>query len=405
MLEDKTGFLASPATTALPEATRKRMAAFDTTILLQPVDTESVRQALQGRVGTAEFIDFQGQEVLGSFAPLDIPDLNWILVVKRSTAELFAGLDTFARRVMIATLLLALAIPLLATLLARQFLKPLNALLAGIERLRAGEKEVAVAAHGSDEFSELTSAFNTMASTIRERDETIQAKSSAYEALLKHIFPDVVAERLKYGEGQMFESIPQTTVAFVSIYGFVQAMQDSDGDGERSFKLLNEIVDAFDSIADENGVEKVKTIGEHYLAACGLSIPRLDHAQRMIEFADEIAAELERVNYAHGLSLSLRIGVDSGLVHAGLVGNRRFVYDIWGRPPNVARRMVSEASLNEIRLSEATFQELGSPADFEAREPFQSTTLGSVQTYGRTLATASGQKSKRSQTTDPKAAE
>jgi class 3 adenylate cyclase len=388
LAENKAAFLETLARRGTPAEVIDSMSEFNSTVLLQRIDSEGLSRGLQGSTSTGEFMDYRGSPALGSFTRLDIPDLRWALVVKMDRDEALAAQNRFGRWVMIATLGLTFAIPLLAMYLAGRFLKPVNALLQGIEKLRAGDAAVTIASRGNDEFGRLTGAFNTMAQTVRERDTTIQGKTRAYEALLRHIFPDVVAERMKKGEGQIVESFPQVSVAFTSVHGFVQATADMDG--VKSIAVLNEIVDAFDAAAEELGIEKIKTIGEHYLAACGLSVPRLDHARRTVDFVDRMAVELDRIARERGMDLKLRAGIDSGLVHAGLVGNRKFFFDIWGKPPNVARRMVHETNLGEVRVSEETYAILGSPPDFKAMEPFWSKTLGELTTYGRLLGGEAG---------------
>ncbi len=399
LVENKDAYLRGLESSDMPRTEINRMARLNTTQLLQSVNTEAVRQALHGTDGIAEYEDYSGRNVLGAFTPLDIPDLNWVLVVKQDIAEILAPQTSFARRVMLVMLLLALAIPLLATLLAKRFLKPVNALLAGIDRLKAGDADAGMPASGDDEFGRLTTAFNGMSDAVRERDHVIQRKSSAYEALLKHLFPDTIAQRMKEGEGQIVETFPQTAVVFAYVLGFIKSMDGKDG--KESIGLLNEIVDTFDVAAEECGVEKIKTIGEHYLAACGLSTPRLDHVQRAIEFADRIALEIERINRARGLDLRLRIAINSGLVHAGLVGNRRFVYDIWGRPVNLARRIVLETGRGELRLSERAHKSIDEPAEFKEMPAFDSKELGTVKSFGRPLATSE----RRGKGASPKAAE
>ena len=383
LLEDKPGYVKTLEAAGVNEDQIGGIDAMNSTMLLQSADTEALRAALRGETSTVEYNDYRGVATLGSFAPLSIPDLHWALVVKQDIAEVLRPQTDFARNVMLATCLLALLIPLIAMFLARRFLRPLNALLAGIEKLRSGQAAVAVETRGNDEFGRLTTAFNTMAQTVRDRDDTILGKSRAYEALLRHIFPDVIADRMKKGEGQIVESLPQVSVIFASIHGFVQVTDQMDG--EQSIALLNEIVDAFDAAAEELGIEKVKTMGEHYLAACGLTVTRLDHARRAVDFADRMAVELARIAKREQLSLQLRIGIDSGRVHAGLVGNRKFFYDVWGKPPNVARGIVNETGINEVRLSEDTYQILRQPADFTSCEVFESKSLGSMRTWGRQL--------------------
>lgn len=402
MVESKDVFLKGLEASEMPRTEINRMARLSSTQLLQSVNTEAVRQALQGTEGLAEYKTYHGRHVLGAFTPLDIPDLNWVLIAEKDIDEILAPQTRFARRVMLVTLLLALAIPLLATLFAKRFLRPVNSLLAGIERLKAGDADAAVPAGGDDEFGRLATAFTGMANDVRERNQVIQRKTSAYEALLKHLFPDAVAQRMKVGEGQIVETFPQSAVVFVYVLGFINAMDGKDG--KESIGLLNEIVDTFDVAAEECGVEKVKTVGEHYLAACGLSTPRLDHVQRAVEFADRIALEIERINRARGLDLRLRVAIDTGLVHAGLVGNRRFVYDIWGRPMNIARRIVLETGRGEVRLSERAYKSIDQPAEFSEMPALESRELGSVRSYGRPLATA-GHRAKDGKVAGSKAAE
>lgn len=374
---------------SVPKATVERIRALKSAVLLQRVDTEAVTEALQGKSNTRVINGFGGVPVLSSYTPLDLPDLHWALLAERDQAEALAPQLAYARNVVIAACLLGLLTTLGALLMANRFLRPVNALLGGIENLRQGRfEQIPLLAH--DEFGQLTKAFNTMSENVRERDALVHSKSRAYEALLRRIFPDVVAERMKKGEGQIVQSFAQVSVLYAMVNGFVQSTEQLPQ--EDALSLLNELVDTFDAIAEELNIEKVKTIGEHYLAACGISVPRLDHARRVVEFADRMAGELEGINRKRGLALKLRIGIDSGEIQAGLVGSRRFVYDIWGKPLNVARRIVHETELGEVRLTEETFKALSSPADFASVILIKSKTLGEVKTYGRKLQSVTAAK-------------
>jgi len=103
--------------------------------------------------------------------------------------------------------------------------------------------------------------------------------------------------------------------------------------------LLNELVDAFDEAAERHGIEKIKTIGDAYLAACGLSTPRLDHRQRALSFAEEMLAILARYNEAKGCELKVQVGLACGEVDAGIVGRKRFVYELLGECVSEARHL------------------------------------------------------------------
>lgn len=383
LVEDQAAFLAHLVKQDRPAEEIETIKRNGTTILGLNATSSLYSDTVSGATGTSRGIDYRGSDVLAAYAPLAIEDVRWFLQTEIDVDEALAPQSELNRQILIAACLLTLATTLASLWLASKFLWPLRSLLGGIEKIRSGERNVQIEAAGRDEFGTLGRAFNSMASTIHDRDTVIGTKTRAYEQLLRNIFPDVVADRMKKGEGQIADTFPQVSVVFASIHGFItetEAHADTN-----PLDLLNQIVDSFDAIADELGVEKIKTIGEHYLAGCGLSVARLDHAKRAVEFADRCAAELGRINQLHGLKLGLRIGIATGPVHAGLVGNRRFVYDIWGRAPNVARRIVHETDINEVRLAEETFQILQEPAEFSDVQIVKSRTLGDLKTYGREL--------------------
>jgi class 3 adenylate cyclase len=355
----------------------------NTSILHMALNVEGVNRALQGETGVVVARSVAGEQSLQAFTPLSIPDLTWVLVARINESEILAPQNDFRRKVMIAASTLTLGSILLSMLLARFFLKPVNALLDGIRRLTSGSGAVTVAKTSNDEFGRLTDSFNQMAEQIRRRDEVISAKSTAYEQLLKRIFPDLVAERMRKGDAQVFDSVPNASVIYASVIGFVRLSESMPPD--RALALINEIIDAFDTVAGAHGVEKVKTIGEHYVAACGLSTPRLDHAQRSINFADALSTALAEINARHGNRLSLRVGISSGPVQAGLIGSRKFVYDIWGRPLNHARRIVHDTDLGHVRITEDTYASLMSKDEMAELSRVPTKTFGELRTFGRRL--------------------
>jgi adenylate cyclase len=162
--------------------------------------------------------------------------------------------------------------------------------------------------------------------------------------------------------------------------------------GESSLALLNEIVDRFDAAAETQGVEKVKTIGDHYLAVSGLSVTRLDHARRALEFARLAAQELAHVNQSNGLSLGLRIGIATGPAQAGIVGSRRFVYDIWGLAPSVARRIVDDADIDAVRLNAEAFDQITDKSGIGEELIVRTKSLGAIKTHQVRLAAVAAAK-------------
>jgi len=134
-----------------------------------------------------------------------------------------------------------------------------------------------------------------------------------------------------------------------------------------SLSQLCELVVAFDEAADSLGVEKVKTVGESYLAVCGLSVNRPDHPSRMIQFAETLCEIVKSFNKQKGLHLTLTIGVNSGPVIGGVVGRRKFLYDLWGDTVRLAKGLGGVGG-NRILVSEAVYVRLREIYDFEGSD-------------------------------------
>jgi class 3 adenylate cyclase len=163
------------------------------------------------------------------------------------------------------------------------------------------------------------------------------------------------------------DTFDNVSVIYATINGLTSVMTQTSA--KESIGLLNELVDAFDEAAERHGVEKVKTIGDAYLAACGLSTPRLDHRQRARAFAEEMVAIIARFNEAKGFQLEVQIGLAFGEVDAGIVGRKRFVYELLGDCVAEARQLAFVAGQPGINMSAAMASELSGGTDLAASLP------------------------------------
>jgi class 3 adenylate cyclase len=228
----------------------------------------------------------------------------------------------------------------------------------GVERLKSGDVDFAIETEGSDEFASLAEAFNGMITEVRERNRTIDEKTVEYETLLRNVLPEAVVERVRGGDQVVADTFRNVSIGYISIDGLPRMMEGADA--PTTVRLLNELVDGFDDAAERHGVEKVRTIGDAYLAACGVSKPRLDHRQRMVAFANDALAVVQRFNSAKGCDLHLRIGLASGEVDAGIVGRRKFVYEIFGWCLAEARRLAITSDGEGLRMTPDFESALGS---------------------------------------------
>lgn len=351
LIEDKPGYLQQLTDLGADPAEIEAIDRSGHSVLNQHFDTLAVERAQSGTTGADTIRDYRGVQVLSAYAPLDFGGNRWAIIAEKDVDEALGPLHDLRRVILIATGGISIAITLFALISARAFVAPLMRLQQGVERLKAGETQFQVAVKGNDEFATLASAFNGMVSEIVRRNGIIEAKTSEYEKLLRNVLPDAAAERFTGGELVVADTFENVSIIY-AVIGGLDDMQRRLSATEM-ISLLNELIDLFDEAAERHGVEKVKTIGDAYLAACGLSTPRLDHRQRAAGFAREIQNILARFNEAKGLSLSLSIGLTNGEVDAGIIGRKRFVYEILGECVSEARRLALSPDGGDIRMSDA----------------------------------------------------
>nr|WP_057923891.1 adenylate/guanylate cyclase domain-containing protein [Burkholderia ambifaria] len=221
----------------------------------------------------------------------------------------------------------------------------------------------------------------------------VVAEQKVSERLLLNMLPFPIAERLKAHLDDIAGSFPEViadrfadvSVLFADIVdftGFSAGMRP-----EQLVEMLNEIFTGFDMIADHRGLEKIKTIGDAYMAAAGLPVPAADHAMRAAHMALDMIDALARFNEVRRCNLKLRIGINSGEVVAGVIGKRKFIYDLWGAAVNLASRMESQGVAGRVQVTDATRAMLDESFVFEERGLIAAKGMGEFRTWflvGRT---------------------
>jgi len=193
----------------------------------------------------------------------------------------------------------------------------------------------------------------------------LQEEREKSERLLLNILPASVAERLKEHPGTVADSFPDVTVLFADLADFTPLAARQSA--ETTVNLLNEVFSCFDALAEKHGLEKIKTIGDAYMIVGGLPEPRADHAEAVLAMAIDMLREIGRFRTESGEALSLRIGINTGPVVAGVIGTKKFIYDLWGDTVNLASRMETYGIVGGIQVTEATYQRLPSHHAFTPR--------------------------------------
>jgi adenylate cyclase len=201
---------------------------------------------------------------------------------------------------------------------------------------------------------------------MQEREQAQQAlrlEQQKSEQLLLNILPRAVVDKLKQLEGSLAERFDDVTILFADIVNFTPlAAQISPLE---LVNWLNQIFSTFDRLAEQYQLEKIKTIGDAYMVVGGLPLPRLDHAETIMEMALAMQEAATRINRTDSQEFQLRIGINTGPVVAGVIGIKKFSYDLWGDAVNIASRMESQGVPGKIQITEATYQRLKHRYAFE----------------------------------------
>lgn len=212
-------------------------------------------------------------------------------------------------------------------------------------------------------------AITTMAligATVYYAFSLAENAKAEIDALLRNILPDSIVERLKSNPGDIVaDSFDEASILFADISGFV-ALAIRLG-AQRTVGLLNTIVTDFDALAEKNDVEKIKTIGDAYMVASGLPERSDDHTERLVRMGLDMLAAIDRIRRDSGVDVGIRIGIATGPVMAGVIGRKKFSYDIWGDAVNLASRLEAQSRPGRILVCARTHARLATRFDFESR--------------------------------------
>ena len=362
-----------------PDVEIEDIRRYGTPVLQQKVDTQASRAALGGVEGTGEIMGYRGNPTLASWGPVRISGVKWALIVKIDSSEAFAPVRRLERDLMIVGGLALAVVLVTGAWLSRSLLGPLRELTAGVRRFAAGDHNAHVPVRTRDEIGQLCAAFNGMVDEISEKNIVIENKNRENEELLLNVLPAPIANRLRGGEKGIADGFAEVTVAFADLVGFTA--MSSEMPPAEVVTLLNGLFSRFDEAARDLGIEKIKTVGDAYMAVCGLPVPVADHASRMVRMAIRMVHITREHAMEHRVSMKLRVGINSGPVVAGVIGKSKYIYDLWGDTVNLASRMESGGMPDAIQVTRSVYETLKDQFVFEARGTIEVKGKGGVEAW------------------------
>ncbi|MEG5062886.1 adenylate/guanylate cyclase domain-containing protein [Microcoleus sp. B3-A4] len=343
----------------------------------------------------------------------DSKGIDWLVVVTIPEADFMNQINANTQTTILlclATLILAI---LLGILTARRIIRPVERITTASEAIAGGNLNQQVEVSSIVELGQLANVFNGMTrqlkdsldalhlaneeleARVEQRTGELRQEKEKSEQLLLNILPAEIADRLMRTNESPAEHFEEATILFADIVGFtsisarIEPMQLVAG--------LNQIFSAFDQLTEKYGLEKIKTIGDAYMVVGGLPASRPDHCEAIANMALDMHAYMQNVQNIFGESLQIRIGINTGPVIAGVIGIKKFIYDLWGDAVNIASRMESHGKPGYIQVTDATYLKLQNKYLLEPRGTIEVKGRGEMMTYwllGRRegiLATSTGE--------------
>ncbi|NES86521.1 MAG: HAMP domain-containing protein [Moorea sp. SIO2B7] len=232
---------------------------------------------------------------------------------------------------------------------------------------------------GKDELSSLSSTINDMVGDLEKGAKKLAIEQEKAENLLLNILPQSIVDKLKQDQSAIAENFDEVTILFADIVGFTPLSARLEA--IELVNWLNDIFSRFDHLAEKLRLEKIKTIGDAYMVAGGLPIPRKDHAEAIAEMALSMQEAVKHFRKERGEKLQIRIGINTGVVVAGVIGTKKFIYDLWGDAVNIASRMESSGEPGNIQVTESTYKLLKHKFNLKKRGKISVKGKGKMTTY------------------------
>ena len=367
-----------------PKKSIELIEKLNTTIGLQKVENRASQLALGGEKGIKVVKDYRGVDTLTAYGPLELSGLDWAIITQIDLGEAYQPLYSLQIKLLIAGVVFILLTAVGAEIAANIFIKPFERLKIHAQKVANGENDAQLEVISKDEFGEMTKILNAIALKLNETNQQLEAKSQENDNLLHNLLPSSIVKRMKAGETLIADQIKQVTIVYAQIGGIGDLSREKSA--EEVTQLLTKLVEEFDKAGLRYGMERQTSGSTDYMAFCGLTQPRLDHTKRATDFAIAMVQSLNRLQNLHQSTLALRIGIHSGSVNAGVVGKKKFAFNIWGENVYLATRIYARAQPNHVVMTEEAFQRVADAYTFMPNPIAEIENIGQVKTW--TLVTS-----------------
>jgi len=324
-------------------------------VLLQTVDNTAVQTALEGDLFTGRVDDYLDRSVVAASGPLTGTDLGWVLVTQQQTRESRHELVQFVISILIVLAVLLVVLAVVGAVLARMLARPVQPLVAAAARIADGDYLTPTPDLGRNELGDVSRQLGTVASRLREQDESIAQEEARITTMLASVLPPALVDPVRQGRRELAEVVDTATVVSVTVRGIPAP---SGADQDAIVELTTRLSDATTGLAAEFGLERGQVALEHQLFVAGRGHPDIA-AEAAAAFATAVVAAIPAIGDEFGAGLTARAGLAAGAVATGVLGSRQVSFGVWGPPVNAAVRLSARAAAGQVVAEDAVVVELG----------------------------------------------
>ena len=325
-------------------------------VLLQSVDNNAVRAALDGEQFTGVVDNYLGRRTLASATAIDVPGLDWVIVTEQQTRETNDELQRFLKTV---GLLLAILLPILAIVglyMARALARPVGPLVDAARRIADGDFDAQVPDLGRNELGDLGDQLNAVTVHLRDQEREIEQEEQRIASMLESVLPPALVERIRRGERDVADQVDSGTVISLTIQGLPES---SGAEQDTVLEITSRLASQLGAASLEHGVERIRVASDQQLFVAGRGQPGAGTAAALA-FAESVVTVVDSVGAEFGIVLSGHIGLAAGQVASGVLGSQQVSFAMWGECVGTAIALAAAAGGGEIWADRSVVDELGS---------------------------------------------
>lgn len=366
-LDDPDGYLEAMADAGYSDDEIEAVRAFGTTVLIQEIDTDPVDAALRGNTYEGTGDNYLGQRTRAVAGAFDSGGLGWIVVTEAQTGEIFAPLRSYLLRLLIVAVVAVPIVIVVALVIARRMLRPVEPIARAADRVAAGDIDVTLGMRGNDEFSDLASQFDAFTAELRRQRAEVARTDDETTELLGSVMPSRLVEQYKAGDRDIAEAIRNASLVAVVIA--------ADDGGSVSEDEVAEYGVAFstglDRLARDHGAEQIDSSASVLLFAVGLGSDELE-IDRALAFASDLRRWVDDFIADREVPVSVGIGVAAGDVVANVVGTQRLAFEVLGTPRRTSEALARAVGPGDVLVDAVIAARVGPRWSIDRIEGLQS---------------------------------